>query len=257
MRVQYARKHEAQCGQSAKQGWNGKIDARRQYLPQRAAAKINARERRNDKTSGCRQHREMRQRAKPYGGAEKKPATVVGRIVEKIFECLGGDEDQEQQTGIAARFGSIVDEDGRAGDQRRGSERGCRPAAQAEFCGHGNGQSAEDDRFETNDNRRRCRADHPQPERIQEMIIILRDAPKNVADIGNGLEILDRPDFIEPEITARTENPQQQADNRQGENGNRECAVRAQIGGYGAFLHASHVERSEPLKTGEGRYAIP
>jgi hypothetical protein len=52
---------------------------------------------------------------------------------------------------------------------------------------------------------RRClRADNEEPERIQEMVVVLRNGIKDFIGTTDGFEVLQGPDFIEPEVAART-----------------------------------------------------
>ena len=76
-------------------------------------------------------------------------------------------------------------------------------------------QTTQHDGFEPDQDRRGVGTDEPEPQRIQDMIIVLRNAPENLSDIGDGLQILDRPDFIEPEVAARAEEPQDETRDRQ------------------------------------------
>ena len=159
----------------------------------------------------------MEQRAEADRNREACAISRLRRIDEKISSASAARKSIEQKAGIAARFRTIVNEDQSEGDERGSGKRRRTTGVRGEFRRGGNSQGPTEDRFEPDDLRRRIRPDDEQPERIQKMVVVLRDRVEDFIGAMQRLEVLQGPDFIEPEIAARAKEPKDKAGERERE----------------------------------------
>ena len=167
----------------------------------------------------------MAQGAEADRGAEPPGGPTAARSIarqSRIDGAVGFVERQdgrEHEARIATRLGAEIDERPRHGaDHGRDDARGG-ALAPAEARQRRHRQGSADDGGQTVDPDRAVLPQDVEPSRIQEVVVVVRDAPEHLAEPVNLRHEAERPGLVEAEVPGRGRGPEQEAKQRRARNG--------------------------------------